>query len=55
MDLAETVCVDGTRLAGVLWRRLPPSALDALSRRAARLDLAAKEPGGDRLIIARKH
>ena len=54
LELAQRVQAGGRRLVGVLWRRLPPETMARLARRAARLDLSAAEPGGGRLIAARK-
>ncbi len=54
LELLQQPRLDGHALFGTVWRHMPSSFLDRLSRRAARLDLAAAEPGGGRLIVAYK-
>jgi hypothetical protein len=44
----------GGRLFSQVWKRLPAAWLDRLACQAARVDLSAPEPGGGRLIVARK-
>jgi SAM-dependent methyltransferase len=45
----------GERLFSRVWKRLPETWLDLLAQRAANVDLAAPEPGGGRLVVARKN
>ena len=54
MDNLERVWLARRRVVGVLWRRIPPAALERLAARAACLDLGSGEPGGGRLIVAVK-
>lgn len=54
LELSQRVWVGRRRLVGVLWQRIPPATMKRLARRASRLDLSAKEPGGGRLIVAVK-
>ncbi len=54
VELLQMLYIGKTRVFGRFWRRLPDRWLDALARRAARVDLSAPEPGGGRLIVARK-
>jgi SAM-dependent methyltransferase len=54
LELLQQIWIGHRRVAGVVWQRIPPSALDRLAQWAARLDLAAAAPGGGRLIVARK-
>jgi predicted TPR repeat methyltransferase len=54
LELAQMVHIRRRRLAGMAWRKLPPAWLDRLARRAAAIDLSSPEPGGGRLIAARK-
>ncbi len=54
VELLQMIYMGRTRVFGRFWRRLPSSWLDALARRAARVDLSSPEPGGGRLIVARK-
>jgi SAM-dependent methyltransferase len=54
LELAQMVQIYKRRLAGWAWRKLPPAWLDGMARRAARIDLSSPEPGGGRLIVARK-
>lgn len=54
LDQAESVWIARRRLLGLAWKRLPPSALARLAACAAALDLSSGNPGGGRLIIARK-
>jgi SAM-dependent methyltransferase len=54
LELLQMIYIRRTRVFGKVWRSLPPAWLDALARRAARLDLSAPQPGGGRLIAAQK-
>jgi SAM-dependent methyltransferase len=54
VELMQMVYWGKTRLFGRAWRRLPPAWIEALARRAARIDLSAPAPGGGRLVIAYK-
>ena len=54
VELMQMIYVGKTRLAGRAWRSLPAAWMDAIARRATRIDLSAPEPGGGRLIVARK-
>jgi SAM-dependent methyltransferase len=54
LELMQQVRAGGRRIFGLAWRRLPAGVVAALARQAARLDLSAPQPGGGRLIIARK-
>ena len=54
VELMQRVYIGKTRLFGKAWRAMPPAWLDALARRAAQIDLSAPEPGGGRMIVARK-
>ncbi len=54
VELLQMIYIGRMRVFGQIWRRLPDRWLDALARRAARVDLSAPEPGGGRLIVARK-
>jgi SAM-dependent methyltransferase len=54
LDLVQQVWIGRRRAFGMLWKRLPEPVLDVLARRAARINLAAPEPGGGRLVVARK-
>ncbi len=54
VELLQIISIHRKRVFGRVWRRLPSPWLDALARRASRVDLASPEPGGGRLIVARK-
>lgn len=54
VELLQMVYIGKKRLAGVVWRGLPPAWMDALARRAAQWDLSTSSVGGGRLIVARK-
>jgi SAM-dependent methyltransferase len=54
LELAQMIQIGNRRIAGAAWRKLPPEWLDGLAQKAARIDLSAPEPGGGRLIVARK-
>ncbi len=54
VELMQMVKLRKVRIFGRVWRSLPPAWLDALARRAAQIDLSSTEPGGGRLIVARK-
>jgi SAM-dependent methyltransferase len=54
LELAQMIQVRKRRIAGAAWRNLPRDWLDGLAQRAAQIDLSAPEPGGGRLIVARK-
>jgi SAM-dependent methyltransferase len=54
LELLQMIQVHRRRVAGMAWRKMNPSWLDRLARRAARINLSAPEPGGGRLIVARK-
>lgn len=54
LELLQIVSIRRRRLFGNAWRRLPAILLDRLADRMAGIDLSASEPGGGRLIVARK-
>ncbi len=54
LELLQMVWIARRRVLGVAWKRIPPAWMARLARSAARLDLSAPEPGGGRLIVARK-
>lgn len=54
LELAQEVWIGRRRLFSLLWRSLPPSALDLLAKWAATLDLSASPPSGGQLIVVRK-
>jgi SAM-dependent methyltransferase len=54
MELLQQVYIGRQRLFGMLWRRLPAGALNCFARAMARMDFSAPEPGGGRLIVARR-
>lgn len=54
LELAQLPRFGRKRLFGLVWRRLPERVVRAFARRAATVDLSAPEPGGGRLIAARK-
>ncbi len=54
LELAQQIWIADKRLVGMIWRRIPPSAMNRLAQKASQLNLAAAVPGGGRLIVARK-
>ena len=54
LELLQQIWICRRRLVSIIWRHLPPSALDWLALRASRLDLSSSTDGGGRLIVARK-
>ena len=54
LELLQQIWICRRRLVSIIWRHLPPSALDWLALRASRLDLSSSTVGGGRLIVARK-
>jgi SAM-dependent methyltransferase len=54
LELAQMIQIRKRRIAGAAWRKLPPEWLNRLAQKAAQIDLSASEPGGGRLIVARK-
>jgi len=54
LEVAQQVRIGGQRALGRVWRRIPPGSFARLAAWGARLDLSAPEPGGGRLIVARK-
>lgn len=54
LELLQQLWIARRRVVGVIWRRIPPVVMKHLGNWAARLDLSALEPGGGRLIVARK-
>ncbi len=54
LELLQQVRTGGRQVFGMFWRRVPSSALDRMARLIAGLDLSAAEPGGGRLLVARK-
>lgn len=54
LELFQLVWVGKTRLAGQIWKSLPPRMLDQIARLAAAADLSSPLPGGGCLITARK-
>jgi SAM-dependent methyltransferase len=54
LELAQRVRVGRRGLFSRVWKRLPSPWVTASARKAARINLAAPEPGGGRLIVARK-
>ena len=54
LEVAQQVRIGGQRALGRVWRRIPPGGFARLAEWGARLDLSAPEPGGGRLIVARK-
>jgi SAM-dependent methyltransferase len=54
LELFQQLWLFRRRLVGVIWQRIPPSMLDRLAAWASQLDLSASDPGGGRLIVARK-
>lgn len=54
LDMLQHPALNGKRLFPAFWKKLPQSWLDRLAVRAARLDLSAPEPGGGRMIVARR-
>jgi SAM-dependent methyltransferase len=54
LELIQMVRLGKRRIAGAAWKKMPRSWITWLSERGARTDLSANEPGGGRLISARK-
>ncbi len=54
LELLQMVWIGRKRVVGVVWKRIPDAWMMRLARAAARMDLSAPEPGGGRLIVARK-
>lgn len=54
LELLQRIHIRRTRIFGRVWKRLPAAWLDALSRRAACLDLSSPRPGGGRMVAAQK-
>ncbi len=54
MELVQLVKVHSRRPFGMAWRRLPGIVYAALARAASRIDFSSPEPGGGRLIVARR-
>ncbi len=54
LELFQQLWLFRRRLVGVIWQCIPPSMLDRLAAWASQLDLSASDPGGGRLIVARK-
>lgn len=54
LELAQLPRLGQKRPFGLVWRRLPARMIQSFARRAAAVDLSAPEPGGGRLIVARK-
>ncbi len=54
LELMQMIWIGRKRMVGVIWKRIPPGWMMRLSRSAAHLDLSATDPGGGRLIVARK-
>lgn len=54
LELLQQIWIRRRRVVSIIWRHLPPSALDWLALRASRLDLSSSIAGGGRLIVARK-
>lgn len=54
LEMLQHIWIGRRRLIGMLWQRIPPAAYERLAQWASRLDLSSPDPGGGRLIIARK-
>jgi SAM-dependent methyltransferase len=54
VDMLESVWIGKRRVAGALWKSLPPATMERIAARASQLDLSAREPGGGRLVVAIK-
>ena len=54
LELLQQIWIAKRRVFGVVWRRIPPYAIDHLAQWASRLELSSSAPGGGRLIVARK-
>lgn len=54
LELLQQIRMAKRRVFGVVWRRIPPFAIDRMAQEMSSLDLSASAPGGGRLIVARK-
>ncbi len=54
LELLQMIWIGRKRALGVIWKGMPSAWMVRLARSAARLDLSSQEPGGGRLIVARK-
>jgi SAM-dependent methyltransferase len=54
LELLQQIWIARRRVLGVIWRRIPPSAMQRMARWASQLDLSASAPGGGQMIVACK-
>ncbi len=54
LELLQMIWIGNRRLVGVVWKGIPPGWMARMARAGSHLDLSASEPGGGRLIAARK-
>lgn len=54
LELLQQIWIAKRRVFGIVWRRIPPLAMEGMAEWFSHLDLSASAPGGGRLIVARK-
>jgi SAM-dependent methyltransferase len=54
LELLQQIWVFHRRLVSIVWQRIPPTVLERMACWASHIDLSAPEPGGGRLVVARK-